>query len=66
MPYLYFLSFWFFSIDHLLSPQAYVAYAIHYNKCRAPTFFIRFYVALGATAEKAALGKALPSSRVQK
>jgi hypothetical protein len=29
----------FFSMDHLLSLQAYVASASHYDECRAPTFF---------------------------
>jgi len=56
--YLYFLSLFFFSMDHLLSPQAYVASASRYDKCRAPIFLIRSYMALGATSKKAALEKA--------
>jgi hypothetical protein len=36
---LLFLLF-FFSMDYLLSPQTYTAFASHYDKCRAPTFFI--------------------------
>ena len=64
MPHIYFLSLFFFSMDHLLSPQAYVAYASHYDKCSAPTFFIRFYMVFEATSKKPALGKALAPSLV--
>ena len=37
--YIYFLSLFLFSMDYLLSFQAYVASASHYEKCRASTFF---------------------------
>ena len=56
MPHVYFLSLLFFSMDHLLS-QAYVASASHYDKYKAPTFFIQSYMALEATRKKAASGK---------
>jgi hypothetical protein len=39
-------------MDHLLSPQAYVASASHYDN-----FFIRSYVALRTTTEKLAWGR---------
>jgi hypothetical protein len=47
-----------FSMGHLLSPQAHVTSASHYDKYRAPIFFIRSYITLRVTSKKAALGEA--------
>ena len=62
MPHIYLLSLFFFSMDHILSPQTYVAFASHYDKYKAPTFFYRSYVALGLQVKKAVLGKATQHS----
>jgi hypothetical protein len=35
---LYFLSLFFFKVDHILSPQAYVTSTIQYDKCKISTF----------------------------
>jgi hypothetical protein len=60
MPHLYLLSLLFFSMNHLLSPQAYVASANHYDKCKwTPVFLSDPTWFLGLQVKKTVLRKAL-------
>ena len=57
MPHLYFISLFFLTMDHFFSPQTYVVSVSYYDKFKTPTFFFMgYYVALRATAQKAGLG----------